>query len=481
MEEKDFGKTKIIATIGPSSKEKDIVLNLMKQGVSVFRLNFSYGCHKEKATQIHLIRELERQIGRPVGILADLQGRKVRLGKFQDGEIDLQKGDVLTLDLDKTPGDRHRVMLPHKEIFDLVNQDDVVLVDDGKLSFKVTKVSPQEIHMKALHGGKVSDHKGLTIPGKTLPFSVLTPKDKEDLTFALDQEVDWIAVSYIQSKEDVLYVKKLINERAGLIAKVEHPGALEDLEAIISYATGIMVARGDLGLEINPEEVPSAQKRIVRACREAGKPVIVATQMLDSMIVSSTPTRAEVSDVATVVYEGADALMLSGETANGSWPLKAVEVMMRTILRTEKDPISLRIIRDLPLTSLPTISHAITRCVQIAAETVPLKGILAFTETGRTAQEVSRERPRAPILGLTPFPKIARQLTLVWGVSPVLVKKENTLSLLEKQGSLAAFQKGFCQKGDHLVLTAGSPSGVTGSTNLLKIITMRPEHCPQLN
>ncbi len=464
-----LSRTKIVATLGPSSSSTETIKALLELGVRVFRLNFSHGTHHSHQDQIKKIRELEDLIEEPVGIMVDLQGRKIRLGQFKDGEAHVQTGDVFTLDQDKTLGDVQRVYLPHSEIFTLLNKGDSVLIDDGKVPFRVIETTPTSIKMEVLQAGTLSDHKGVSMPSKCLVSPILTPKDVQDLEFALTQDIDWIALSYIQSSKDVQYARDIIGERAGIIAKIEHPGALEDLEAIISATEGVMIARGDLGVEINPEEVPISQRRIIKQARQEGKPVIVATQMLGSMVESAIPTRAEVSDVATAVYQGADCLMLSGETANGAWPIQSVDRMRRIILRTQEERTYSDTHKEKDMNENP-LFEGIAQCVRLAAERMEIKAILNYTNTGRLPRDSARKRPKAPILALSPFVKVARQLTLVWGIFPYVVPSHHKEQDAKALALSVALEGDICKKGDLLILSQETSLETEASSTLLEIV-----------
>jgi len=460
---------KIVATLGPASSTPEAIRDLRDAGADVFRINFSHGDRDDHRDRIKIIRAVEREIRRPIGILADLQGPKIRIGTFGDGGATLVAGEVFRLDLDDEPGNRSRVSLPHPEVFQALSPGQLLLVDDGKLRLEVTECSPQHLVATVLTGGDISDRKGVNIPGAIIPMSALTDKDRKDLIFALDQGVDWIALSFVQRADDVAELRNLVSSRASVLAKIEKPAALENLSQIIDLSDAVMVARGDLGVELPPEDVPSAQKRIVRACRAAGKPVIVATQMLDSMVDSPTPTRAEASDVANAVYEGADAVMLSAETAVGKHAVRSVDVMNRIIRRTEADPTWRSVLDAGNTLPDPTASDAITAAARQVAETVKAAAIVTYTTSGSTALRASRERPAAPILCLTGSDRTARKLVLAWGVECFFSHDASSVEEMVDYAVDMAKEHYFAAPGQAIVITAGMPFGTPGATNMLRI------------
>jgi pyruvate kinase len=465
--------SKIIATLGPASSSASIIESLFLAGVDVFRLNFSHGTHEDHKANYRIIRDLEEKVGRPIGVLMDLQGPKLRIGTFQYKDILLEEGQKFTLDSNPTPGDQVRVFLPHPEIFVALKEGTDILLDDGKVRLRVSKAMPEEIETLVVVPGPLSDRKGFNVPGVTLPISPMTPKDREDLAFGLQMGVDWVALSFVQSPGDVLEARELIGDRAGIISKLEKPLAIEHLKEIVHLSDAIMVARGDLGVEMAPEEVPSIQKQIVRCCRKAGKPVVVATQMLDSMVKSPTPTRAEASDVATAVYDGADAVMLSAESASGNYPLESVAIMDRIITRVEQDPFY-RKMQDASLSQPEsTTSDAITAAARQVAHTLQAAAIVTFTSSGMTTLRAARERPEAPILAITPEIKTARKLALVWGVHSIKSRPIASFSEAVNDACLLAEQEGFAKDNDRIVVTAGVPFRVSGSTNILRIARIK--------
>ncbi len=463
---------KIIATLGPASSTSLMIESLFLAGVDAFRLNFSHGSHEDHRKRHLVIRELEKKTGRPIAIIMDLQGPKLRIGTFQQRSIFLNESQTFILDQQEASGDETRVFLPHPEIFAAIREGSQLLLDDGKISLQVVKLAEKHIETKVLTGGVLSDRKGLNVPSVALPISAMTTKDREDLSFGLNLGIDWVALSFVQRPDDILEARELIKDRAGIISKLEKPQAIQHLEEIVQLSDAIMVARGDLGVEMPPEEVPSIQKQIVRCCRKAGKPVVIATQMLDSMIKSPTPTRAEASDVATAIYDAVDAVMLSAESASGDYPLESVTIMDRIITHVERDPFY----RKMQEASLPepkaTTSDAITAAARQVAHTLQAATIVTFTSTGATTLRAARERPEAPILALTPEIAIARKLAIVWGVHSVKSQEVKTFSEAVHNACLIAEKEGFAELNDRIVVTAGVPFRVSGSTNILRIATL---------
>jgi len=460
---------KIVATLGPASSDAETIKALHSAGADVFRINFSHGDREDHQARVRIIRAAERELRRPIGILADLQGPKIRIETFADGPVTLEEGATFRFDQDDAPGDLSRVSLPHPEVFAALAPGQTLLIDDGKLRLEVTECSGQHIAATVIAGGEISDRKGVNVPGVVIPMSALTDKDRKDLNFALDQGVDWVALSFVQRPDDVAELRNLVSNRASVLAKIEKPAALENLPQIIELSDAVMVARGDLGVELPPEDVPSAQKRIVRMARASGKPVIVATQMLDSMVDSPTPTRAEASDVANAVYEGADAVMLSAETAAGKYPVRAVDVMNRIIRRTEADPAWRDVLDAGHTLPDPTASDAITAAARQVADTVHAAAIVTYTTSGSTALRASRERPAAPILCLTGSDRTARKLVLAWGVECFFSHDASSVEEMVDYAVDMAKEHGFAAPGQAVVITAGMPFGTPGATNMLRI------------
>jgi len=466
---KRFRNAKIVATLGPATSDETAIGGLFEAGADVFRMNFSHGAHEDHADRIRIIRGLEQKFERPIGIIADLQGPKLRVGEFAAGSVRLETGENFRLDLDQALGDARRAPLPHPEVFAALEPGMGLLMDDGRIRLEVTEIGADFAETKIVTGGELSNHKGVNVPDAVLELSPLTAKDREDLRFALQVGVDWIALSFVQRPEDIAEARKLIAGRAAVMAKLEKPMALNSLDEIVSLCDAIMVARGDLGVEMPTEEVPIQQKRIVAACRSAGKPVIVATQMLDSMVHAPSPTRAEASDVATAVYDGADAVMLSAETAVGDFAPEAVAMMDRIIARVERDPFYGQ---QLDATRLPpeaTAADAITTSARQVAQTISAALIVTFTSTGSTTLRASRERPLVPILGLTPRTETARRLVLAWGVHAVETEDLHSFGDMVVTAIRVAKSQELAGVGDALAITAGVPFGTPGATNILRI------------
>lgn len=462
-------KAKIVATLGPSSTSRAEIEALFLAGVDVFRLNFSHGSHEDHKKRYDIIRDIEASTKRPIGVLVDLQGPKLRVGQFKNGSVTLQPGQKFTFDLDKALGDERRAPLPHPEILSALKPGVTLLLDDGKLRMRVLKAAKDAAECEVEIGGKLSDRKGVNVPDVVLPLSPLTKKDLADLTFGLDLGADWIALSFVQRPEDVAEARKLIQGRARIISKLEKPAAIERLEEIVELSDAVMVARGDLGVEMPAEDVPSLQKRIIAACRLAGKPVVVATQMLDSMVTSPTPTRAEASDVATAVYDGADAVMLSAETASGLYPVESVAMMNRIAERVERDPFYRRILEAQRLDHAATESDAISQAAAQVAHTLSAAAICTYTTSGSTGLRMARERPEVPILCLTSKLQTARNMALVWGTHCVVTADIKRFSEMAEKACRIAFREDFAKIGDRIVVTAGVPLGTPGSTNILRV------------
>jgi len=462
-------KAKIIATLGPSSSDAATIKALFEAGADVFRLNFSHGSHADHRARVEIIRELEEQAKRPISIVADLQGPKLRVGKIEGSKTELKPGATYRLDLDAMTGDKFRAPLPHPEIFAALKPGTILLIDDGKLRLQVQDCGKDYAETLVLAGGLLTDRKGVNVPGAVLPISPLTDKDRADLGFGLDLGVDWVALSFVQRPEDLVEAKDLIGGRAAVMTKVEKPAALDCLKELVELSDAVMVARGDLGVEMPPEAVPGRQKEIIRACRLNGKPVIVATQMLESMVNTPAPTRAEASDVATAVYDGADSVMLSAESAAGDYPVESVAMMDRIIVSTEQDRSYRRILHALQPEPEATAADAIMLAAAQVASTIAAAAIVSYTMSGSTALRAARERPDVPILVLTNKIEAARRLALVWGAHCVhTADVSNTQEMVEKARRLAV-QEGFAETGDKIVITAGVPFGTPGTTNLLRI------------
>ena len=460
---------KIVATLGPSSDNYETIKSLHQAGADVFRLNMSHGDHKSIKSKHEIIRQLEEELDSPIAILADLQGPKLRVVAFENGVEILVEGADFRLDLDDVPGTAERVNLPHPEIFQALTPGATLLVNDGKIRLQVTDCGPQFAKTKVITGGAISDRKGVNVPDVVLPLAALTEKDREDLEFACDLGVDWLALSFVQRPRDVIEASALVNGRAAIMVKVEKPSAVKDFDAILDEADGIMVARGDLGVELPVQNVPPLQKRMVRKCRAAAKPVIVATQMLESMIESPMPTRAEVSDVATAIYDGADAIMLSAESAAGEYPVEAVCTMDNVAKEVEDDPIYREIMEASRRAERTSVADGIVSAAREIAETTDIKAICCFSQSGTTALLTSRERPRVPILAMTNLLGTARRLALSWGVNCVMTPELSRFKQAVLNAAQAAREQGYAEADDQIVVTAGVPFNVPGTTNILRV------------
>jgi pyruvate kinase len=465
-------KVRILATLGPASATPEMIRKLAEAGADAFRVNMSHGTHADHAKLIENIRGLEKELGRPTTILADLQGPKLRVGKFAEGGVDLQPGQGFCFDRNATLGDAARVQLPHREIFDAIAAGTRLLVDDGKIVLRVTHADADRIETMVEVPGRISNNKGLNVPDVVLPVAALTDKDRADLAFALDHHVDWIALSFVQRPEDVAEARRLIAGRAALLAKIEKPAAIDRLDGILELSDAVMVARGDLGVELPPEEVPPLQKKIVETARRMGRPVVVATQMLESMITSPSPTRAEVSDVANAVYDGADAVMLSAESASGQWPIEAVSIMNRIATSVEADPSYAARVHFTQTFPDPTTADAIAEAANTMVDTVSAKAIVCFTLSGSTARRVARERPAVPLLVLTPQVKTARRLGLLWGAHAVRTRDVDSFEEMVAKAKRMVLRHQVARGGDRIIIMAGVPFGTPGSTNVIHIVRL---------
>jgi pyruvate kinase len=466
-------KVKIIATLGPASAAPDTIAALFATGVDCFRLNFSHGTQADHERNLQAIRALERKVDRPIGVLMDLQGPKLRVGRMRDGVAELAPGSSFRLDLDESPGDSARAPLPHPEVFAALKPGTDLLLDDGKLRLKVEDCGMDFAQTTVVTGGPLSDRKGVNVPGVILPISPLTDKDRADLEFGLNLGVEWLGLSFVQRVEDVIEAKQLARGRAAIMVKIEKPAAIQNLEGLIRETDAVMVARGDMGVEMPPEDVPGLQKHIIRACRLAGKPVVVATQMLDSMVHAPAPTRAEASDVATAVYDGADVVMLSAETASGDYPVEAVEMMDRIAVRTEADPLYRPLIHALHPEPEPTAPDAISAAAAQVAATIGAAAVVSYTTSGSTALRAARERPDVPILVLTARIETARRLSIIWGAHCVHTADVTSFQEMVQKACRIARKQSLAKVGDKLAITAGVPFGTPGSTNVLRIATVR--------
>jgi pyruvate kinase len=463
---------KIVATVGPASSSPEKLRELFLAGVDTFRLNFSHGAQADHAAVHAAIRALEREVGRPIGILQDLQGPKIRIGTVAGGALALEAGETIRFVLKGQEGDKGAIPLPHPEIFEAVMPKQQLLIDDGRVRVEVTSVGDDALDARVVIGGTISNRKGVNLPGTVLKLSPLTPKDREDLAFGLELGVDWVALSFVQTASDVIEARGLIGDRAGVMSKIEKPSALDGIEDIVRLSDAIMVARGDMGVELPHEDVPGRQKELIRICRHTAKPVIVATQMLESMVNTPTPTRAEASDVATAIYDGADAVMLSAESAAGKYPVEAVSMMERIICRTERHKLYRSILRAIEPQVDPTPSHAVAGAAADLAETLGAAAVVAFTATGTTAMRIARQRPEVPIIALTPDARVARQLCLGWGVHSVQSADVENVADMVRQAKLKAAEEGLAGNSDHLVVVAGVPFGSSGHTNNIRVVRM---------
>ncbi|MCY1282431.1 Pyruvate kinase [compost metagenome] len=463
---------KILATLGPAIKGIDDIRQLVEAGVNLFRLNFSHGEHADHAQRYQWVREVERQLNYPIGILMDLQGPKLRVGRFADGKVNLERGQAFRLDLDSTPGTAQRVNLPHPEIIEALEPGMNLLLDDGRLRLQVTAKHADAVETTVVAGGELSDRKGVNVPEAVLQLSPLTAKDRRDLDFGLDLGVDWVALSFVQRPEDIIEARELIKGRAFLMAKIEKPSAVTHLEEIARLCDAIMVARGDLGVEVPAENVPRIQKDIIRTCRQLGRPVVVATQMLESMRFSPAPTRAEVTDVANAVAEGTDAVMLSAETASGDYPLETVQMMSKIIRQVENGPDFQSQLDVSRPQAEATASDAISCAIRRISSILPVAALVNYTESGSSSLRASRERPKAPILSLTPSLHTARRLTVAWGIYSVVNERLHKVEEVTSTALEIAQAQGMAKRGDTVVITAGVPFGQPGSTNSLRIETL---------
>ena len=469
-------RVKIVATLGPASNNEKMIRALFEAGADVFRINMSHAT-PEALRQAHtIIRKIEADFSRPIGILIDLQGPKLRIGKFESGAIRLTEGDILSFVRRESVGGLGRVHLPHPEIFQAVQPGHALLLDDGKLRLRVVEASDVRIDAEVLTSGTLGSRKGISLPDTVIPLAAMTDKDRTDLEDALNVGVDWVALSFVQRGKDIAEARKLVHGRAAIMAKIEKPSALAELEEIIDLADGIMVARGDLGVEMPVEKVPGLQKQITRAARKAGKPVVVATQMLESMILAPAPTRAEVSDVATAVFDGADAVMLSAESAVGKYPVEAVATMDRVAIEVERDPLYERIIHAQRIDPEATGADAISAAARTVTETLNLAAIICYTASGATSLRAARERPPQPIIALTPIPATGRKLAVVWGLHCVLTGDPKDLDDMVAKACRIAYQEGFALPGQRVIISAGVPLGTPGATNMLRIAFVGEEN-----
>jgi pyruvate kinase len=460
---------KIVATLGPSSSDYETIKALHLAGADVFRLNMSHGTHEEIAERHKIIRQIEAELDSPIAILADLQGPKLRVGPFENGVEELTENGKFRLDLKDDLGTKARVQLPHPEIFQALHEGAHLLINDGKIKLMVEKCGPDFADCLVVNGGEISDRKGVNVPDVILPLAALSEKDRADLDFICDLGIDWLALSFVQRAEDILEARKLIAGRASVMSKIEKPSAVKSFDDILEASDGVMVARGDLGVELPVQNVPPIQKRLVRKCRAAAKPVIVATQMLESMIESPMPTRAEVSDVATAIYEGSDAIMLSAESAAGQFPIQAVETMNNVAIEVESDPTYTEVMEASRRAKRNSVADGIVSAAREIAETTDIKAICCFTQTGTTALLTARERPRVPIIALSSEIETARRLALTWGTNCVLSGNKTRFKEAVVSAVRAALAEGLANETEQVVITAGVPFNITGTTNILRV------------
>jgi pyruvate kinase len=465
-------KVKILATLGPASSDPVMIRQLMLAGADAFRINMSHGDHEQKAKLVEAIRALEKEFRRPTTILFDLQGPKLRVGHFEGGAAMLERGGTFTFDAAKKAGNGQRVQLPHAELFEAVKPGTRILIDDGKVRLKVLETGDHKIVSQVQVGGRVSDNKGVNVPDVLVPIPALTEKDRADLIFALEQRADWIALSFVQRPEDVAEARTLIGDRAALLAKIEKPAAIDRLNDIVALADAVMVARGDLGVELPPEQVPPLQNRIVACARQFGKPVVVATQMLESMVTSPTPTRAEVSDVATAVYDGADAVMLSAESATGQFPCEAVQMMDRIADSVERDPSYPARIHFTQTRLEATTADALAGSARQIASTISATAMLCYTSSGSTARRIARERPSVPLLAMSASQHTARRMGLLWGVHAIHTRDVTNFEEMVEKAKRMALRHQLAKGGDRVIVMAGIPFGTAGSTNVLHVVRL---------
>jgi len=463
-------KVKILATLGPASSTPEMIRALVEAGADAFRINMSHGDQADKVALVEAIRDLEKSLHRPTTIVFDLQGPKLRVGRFNGGSAMLATGDRFVLDRNAAKGDSKRAELPHPELFVTLKAGDRLLIDDGKVRLKALTVTPERIEAEVMVGGKVSDNKGINVPDVVVPIPALTEKDRSDLAFALDQGADYVALSFVQRPEDVAEARVLVGDKAGLLAKIEKPQALERLDEILSLADAVMVARGDLGVELPPEGVPPAQNRIVAAARQAGKPVVVATQMLESMIVSPTPTRAEVSDVANAIYEGADAVMLSAESAAGNYPVEAVQMMDKIGRSVEADPVYSARIHFTETPAEATTADALSESAAQIVRILSAAAMACYTSSGSTARRIARERAPVPTMAMTASHAVARRLGLQWGVHAVHTRDVSNFEEMVGKAKRMVLRHHLAGAGDRVVIMAGVPFKTSGSTNVIHVV-----------
>lgn len=465
-------RTKIVCTIGPASEDKNILREMVASGMDIARFNFSHGSHEEHGKRMDAVREAAEELGKPVAIMLDTKGPEIRTGLLEGQTIELVEGEEVLLTIKETKGRKGIIPISYKNLAQDVKQGSIVLIDDGALKLEVVSLEGDDVLCRVINGGTLKERKGVNLPGVSVKLPAVTEKDVADLQFGIEKGVDFIAASFMRKAEDVMKVRRVLEEggsKAHIIAKIEHPDAIDNIDSIIEVSDGIMVARGDLGVELNPEEVPLIQKMIIEKCNKVGKPVITATQMLESMIGHPRPTRAEASDVANAILDGTDAVMLSGETAAGKYPVEAVRFMCQIAVRTEEALRYKEVVGKKEILPPKTVADAISHASCQTANELNAAAILTPTESGSTARMVAKYRPYAPIVAATPNPDVVRKLALTWGVCPLLVERTYNTDAVVDAAVQGALKEGMINEGDLIVITAGLPIGVSGATNLLKV------------
>ena len=466
-------RTKIVCTLGPSTDKEEVLRNLMKNGMNVARMNFSHGTHEEQKARLDMIKKLREELNLPVAALLDTKGPEIRIGDVEGGKLELNPGQEFTLTTEEMLGTEKKVTITYKELYKDVEPGDSILIDDGLIGMEVVRIDESDIVCRVKNGGFISNHKGVNVPGVELNMPFVSPKDLADIVFAVEQDYDFIAASFTRTAEDIMEIRKILQEHGGekihIIAKLENKQGVENCEDILRVADGIMIARGDMGVEIPLEEVPVIQKELIRKAMHMGKPVITATQMLDSMMKNPRPTRAETSDVANAIYQGTSAIMLSGETAAGAYPIEAVQTMAKIAERTEQDIDYSREFKPRKLAEAPDVTSAISHATCTTAADLKAAAIVAVSKSGRTVSRIAKYLPVCPIIGCTTDERVYRQLNLLWGVTPVVMEEANTADELFDRAVELAEQKGLIARGELVVIAAGVPVGLSGTTNMMKV------------
>lgn len=466
-------KTKIVCTLGPSTDQEDVLRQLMLEGMNVARCNFSHGVYEEHKKRMDMVKKIRKEVKKPVAILLDTKGPEVRVKQFKDGKVTLEENQLFTLTSEEVEGTAQKVSVTYNRLYEDLEVGMKVLIDDGLIEMRVEKVEQANIVCRVINGGVVSNNKGINVPDVNLSMPYLSEKDREDILFGISQDVDFIAASFVQNKEDILQLRRLLDKNGGegikIIAKIENTQGVENIDEIIEVSDGIMIARGDMGVEIPYEEVPVIQKMIIKKVYQLGKQVITATQMLESMVKNPRPTRAEATDIANAVYDGTSAIMLSGETAAGAYPVEAVKTMVRIAERTEQDVDYQKRFFHHERKANPDITDAICHATCTTAHDLNAKAIVTVTKSGRSARMVSGYRPASDIIGCATSEKVCRQINLAWGVTPILIKEEKDVYDLFDNAIHAAEKISLLEKGDLTVITSGVPIGISGTTNMLKV------------